>query len=79
LGVDRNRRRFAYCRPNPFILGLCAGNWDTYFEPIKYIIIGWYVISMVAVLIRIGVYRVGILRERERLKNSENQKSKDNS
>lgn len=62
-----------------FILGLCAGNWDTYFEPIKYIIISWYVISMVAVLIRIGVYRVGILREQERLKNSENQKSKDNS
>ncbi len=60
-----------------FIIGLCAGDWETYFLPIKIIIIGWYVISMLAVLIRIGVYRIGVLRERERLKKLENQKTKE--
>lgn len=52
-------------------LAIYQGDWDTYAIPLKGVVIAWWVLSIVTVLFRIAVYRIGMVRKREQLKREE--------
>ena len=56
-------------------LAVSNGDWAPYTNPIKGVIVAWWVLSMVFVLIRIAVYRIGMVRKREKLKLEEQNKA----
>ena len=55
-------------------VGISEGNWATYATALKGVIIAWWVLSMVSVLVRIAVYRVDMVRKREKLKQEQQDK-----
>ena len=52
-------------------LAIYQGDWEPYSFLLKAVIIAWWVLSIVTVLVRIVIYRTGMVRKREQLKREE--------
>lgn len=51
------------------ILGIVAGDWSQYLLPLKFVLAGAYILCTIAVLVRISVYRIGVLKQRANEQN----------
>lgn len=56
-------------------LAIYQNDWESYSTPLKGVIIAWWVLSVVAVLVRVAIYRIGMVRKRERMKLEEQNKA----
>jgi len=47
------------------VLGIVDGDWSKYLVPVKFVLAGGYLLGMVAVITRICIYRLKVIRDRE--------------